>query len=245
MAASMQGPTPVQAKKANVIVWIIVGLLGLVMVAGVVVVAGGLFVAKKFHDAASNPALTAAKVMAAANPDVEILSIDDSKGTVTFKDKKSGKVITLDFDQIKQGRIVFEEDGKKVTVDSTTNGVNLTDNDGSTVQIGSNASARLPAWLPAYPGSNAQGTFAIQGAGQSGAAVSFTTKDRVDKVSSFYDGALRKAGFTTNVNLMQQDGKTSGAMITAESDDKRRTTVVNIAAGDDDATVSITYSDKK
>ena len=66
MAASMQGPTPVQPKKANVVVWIIVSLLGLVMVAGVVVVAGGLFVAGKFHDAASNPALTAAKVMAAA-----------------------------------------------------------------------------------------------------------------------------------------------------------------------------------
>ncbi len=245
MAASMQGPTPVQPKKANVVVWIIVGLLGLVMVAGVVVVAGGLFVAGKFHDAASNPALTAAKVMAAANRDVEILSSDDSKGTVTFKEKKSGKVITLDFDQIKQGRIVFEEDGKKVTVDSTTDGVNLTDNNGSTVQIGSNASARLPAWLPAYPGSNVQGTFAMQGTGHSGAAVSFTTKDRVDKVSSFYDDALRKAGFTTNVNLIEQDGKTSGAMITAESDDKRRTAVVNIAAGDDDATVSITYSDKK
>ena len=85
----------------------------------------------------------------------------------------------------------------------------------------------------------------MQGAGHSGAAVSFTTKDRVDKVSSFYDDALRKAGFTTNVNLIEQDGKTSGAMITAESDDKRRTAVVNIAAGDDDATVSITYSDKK
>lgn len=245
MAASAQGPMPVQPKKTSPVVWIIVGVLGLVMVAGMVVIAGGLFVAKKVHDAASNPALLAAKVMAAANPDVEILSSDDRNGTVTFKEKKSGKVITLDFDQIKQGRLVFEEDGKKVTVNSTTDGVNLTGSDGSAVQIGSNASAKMPDWLPAYPGSNAQGTFSMQDASQSGAAVSFTTKDAVDKVSSFYDDALRKAGLTTNVNLMQQDGKTSGAMITAESGDKKRSAVVNISAGDDAATVGITYSDKK
>jgi hypothetical protein len=245
MAAPMDGPTPVQAKKTSPVVWIIVGLLGLVMVAGIVVIAGGLFVAKKVRDAAGNPALTAARVMAAANPDVEILSSDDSKGTVTFKDKNSGRILTLDFDQIKQGRIVFEEDGKKVTVDSSTNGVNLTGSDGSTVQIGANASSKLPDWLPAYPGSSAQGTFAMQDAGQSGAAVSFNTKDPVDKVSSFYDDALRKAGLTTNVNQMQQDGKTSGAMITAESADKKRSAVVNIASGDDASTVGITYSDKK
>jgi hypothetical protein len=236
---------PVQPKKTSPVVWIIVGVLGLVMVAGIVVIAGGLFVAKKVHDAASNPALLAAKVMAAANPDVEILSSDDRNGTVTFKDKKSSKVITLDFDQIKQGRLVFEEDGKKVTVNSTTDGVNLTGSDGSTVQIGSNASAKMPDWLPEYPGSSAQGTFSMQDPSQSGAAVSFTTKDPVDKVSSFYEDALRKAGLATNVNLMQQDGKTSGAMITAESSDKKRSAVVNIAAGDDAATVGITYSDKK
>jgi hypothetical protein len=245
MATSAQGPMPVQPKKTSPVIWIIVGILGLFMIAGLVVIAGGLFVAKKVHDAASNPALATAKIMAAANPDVEILSNDDRNGTVTFKDRKSGKVMTLNFDQIKQGKLTFEEDGKKVTVGSTASGIDVTSSDGSTVQIGANASSKLPDWLPVYPGSTAQGTFAMQGGGESGAAVSFTTKDPVSKVSKFYEDALKSAGLTTNVNLMSQDGKASGGMIAAESADKKKSAVVNIAAGDDAVTVGITYSDKK
>jgi hypothetical protein len=244
MASSAQSPMPVPQKNTSPVVWIIVGILGLVMVAGVVIIAGGLFVAKRVSDAASNPALTTAKIMAAANPDLQIISSDDRNGTVTFKDKKSGRVVTLNFDQIKQGRITFEEDGKKVSVDSSGGGINVARNDGSTVQIGPNASSKLPDWLPAYPGSSPQGTFAMQGANESNASVTFTTKDPVDKISKFYDETLRKAGLTTTVNLMQQDGKTSGAMIAAESVDKKRSAVINIAAAEDEVTVGITYAGK-
>jgi hypothetical protein len=208
-------------------------------------IAGGLFVANKIHNAASNPALAAAKLMAAANPDVEILSSDERAGTVTFKDKKDGKVVTLNFDQLKQGKLIFEQDGKKVTMDASGDGIKIAGDDGSTVRIGSGASSKLPEWLPNYPGANTQGSFAMQGSAESAATVSFTTKDSVDQIASFYQDAFKKAGLSASANMMQQDGKNSGGMISAESSDKKRSAVVNIAAGEDTATVGITYSDKK
>ena len=245
MASAPQSPMSVPPKKMSPIVWIIGGIFGLILLAGIVMVAGGLLVANKIHKAASNPALAAAKLIAAANPDVEILSSDEHAGTVTFKDKKDGKVITLNFDQIKQGKLTFEEDGKKVTMAASGNGVNIAGADGSTVQIGANASSKLPEWLPSYPGANAQGSFAMQASNESAATVSFTTKDSIDQVAKFYEDAFKKAGLTTSANMMQQDGKASGGMISAESADKKKTAVVNIAAGEDAATVGITYSDKK
>jgi hypothetical protein len=56
--SSQQGPPPLPTKKTSPVVWIIVGVLGLVAVAGVVVIAGGLFLVNKAKDAAAkNPAL--------------------------------------------------------------------------------------------------------------------------------------------------------------------------------------------
>ena len=245
MASPPAGPYPVPPKKTSPLVWIIVAILGLVMIAGIVVIAGGFFVAKKLQDAYSNPALATAKVLAAANPDIDIISTDDSKGTVTFKDKKSGKVVTLNFDQIKQGKITFEEDGKSVTMNSGADGVRIAGSDGSKVEIGANAAMKLPDWLPAYPGATAQSNFSMQSDKEAGASVSFTTKDSVDKVSKFYEEAFKKAGLTTTTNLMQQDGKAAGGMVAAESADKKRSAMVNIGAGEDAVTVGVTYSDKK
>jgi hypothetical protein len=183
--------------------------------------------------------------MAMANADVEIVSSDDSNGTVTFRDKKSGKVMTLNFDQIQQGKMIFEEDGKKVVVDSSSGNLNIKNDDGSTVRIGENAATNLPSWLPAYPGSTPTATFSMQGGSDSSAAVSFTTKDPVDKVVKFYEDGFKKAGLTTSSNILNEDGKASGGVVTAESSDDKRNVVVNLVTGDDGVTVGITYSDKK
>jgi hypothetical protein len=245
MATSGQPMPPPLPKKTSPLIWIIVGVFGLVVLAGITMIAGGLFLAKKVSDASGNPALAAAKILAMSNPDVEIVSSDDSKGNVTIREKSTGKVVTLDFNKIKDGKISFEQDGKRVTVDSSGEGLNIKGDDGSSVRVGAQSNATLPSWLPAYPGASMQGAFSMQGATESGAAVSFTTKDTAEKVSTFYQDAFKTAGLTTSVNLLSEGGKTEGGIITAESADKKRSAVVNIASGDEGLTVSITYSDKK
>ena len=236
---------PAASKKTNPLVWVLVGILGLFLVIGMVVIAGGIFVAKKVQDAASNPALAAAQLMAAANPDIEIVSSNESAGTITLREKSTGKTITVDFDQIKEGKLTFEGEGQTVTIGGSEEGLKIDNSDGSSVQIGATASAKLPEWLPAYPGATAQGTFAMQGSGENAATVSFTTKDAVERVAKHYEEALKAAGLTPSVNIMSQDGQTSGAMIAAESADKKRSAVVSIGTGEEGQTVGITYSDKK
>ena len=194
---SLHSPAPLPTEKTSPVVWIIVGVLGLVALAGIVVIAGGLFLVNK--------------------------------------DKKSGKTATLNSNEIQQGKMVFKEDGKRVVIAS--NG------DGSAIRIGENAATNLPSWLPAYPGSTPRATFSMGGGSESTAAVSFTTDDPVDKVATFYADALRNAGLTTSSNILNQDGKLSGGVVTAASPDDKRNVMVNLATGDDGVSVGITYSD--
>jgi hypothetical protein len=231
MATSGQPLPPPLPKKISPLVWIVVGVFGFVVLAGIAMIAGGLFLAKQVSDASGNPALAAAKILAMTNPDVEVVSSDDSRGTVTIREKSTGKVLTLDFNRIKEGKLSFEQDGKKVTVDSSSEGLDFKGDDGSSVRVGAQSNATLPSWLPAYPGAAMHGAFSLQGATESGAAVSFTTKDPAEKVSTFYQDVFKTAGLTTSVNLLSEGGKTEGGIITAESADKKRSAVVNMHRG--------------
>lgn len=113
--------TPVaQSKKINPIVWILVGLVGFCVLVGVVVVAAGLFVA---HKVTQNPGLAMAKLLAAGNPNVDVVSSDAGRNTVTFRDKKSGETVTMNFDDIKKGKIVFQgNSGKEATIQTRADG---------------------------------------------------------------------------------------------------------------------------
>ncbi len=66
----------------------------------------------------TNPAYAAAKMVATMNPDVETVTTDDSSGTITVRDKKSGKTTTLKFDPEKKTMVVIDENGKEATVKS-------------------------------------------------------------------------------------------------------------------------------
>ena len=137
------GPS-VGPRKTSPIVWVLVILLGLFLLGGLAVGGFTLFVVHKAREAGistdlfkRNPAAATARVLAAANPDIEILSEDDGAGTVTVRDRTSGKTTTWNLDQAKRGRLSItaeDEDGKNATV-----------------EIGSGAAHRLPSWVPSYP----------------------------------------------------------------------------------------------
>jgi hypothetical protein len=241
-------PPPVPApKKTSPIVWILVAVVSIFVLAGIAVIAGGIFFVSKVKQAGNNPALFAAKMIAAANPDVSVVSSDDARGTVTFLDKKTGKTVTVSFDDVKKGKITFEADGQKASIETKGEGkdgaVLVTSPEGS-IKFGAGA-AKLPDWLPAYPNVTPQGTFGIQGVGEDSGNVTFTVKEPLDKVVSFYEEGLKKSGLTTNSNVLQQNGKATGAMVTAEDQAKKRSAMINLGAGDDGVTVNVTYTTKK
>jgi hypothetical protein len=227
-------------KKVSPVIWVLVGVVGLFLMLGIVVIAGGIFVAKKIAD---NPALAAATALAAANPDVEVVSNDPNLGTVTFRDKRTGKTVTLDFEQIKEGRMVFTEDGKEVSVEAGESGLHIKSSDGQTVQIG--ADAKLPSWIPSYPGTRMQGTFSSSGDTEDAATATFTSRDSPERVLQFYAEAFKKEGLKVNETSHQENGSMAGGVVTAESEDRSRQASVTVSTDRGEVSALVTYSSKR
>ena len=85
-----------------------------------------------------NPAKTAALVAAKMNPEWDFVKVDDAKGEITVKVKKTGEEITMSYNEVAQGKFTMKNSNGEETVFGT-------------------AASAPPAWVPAYPGAAAQG----------------------------------------------------------------------------------------
>ncbi len=75
-----------------------------------------------------NPMLSAARLMVAMNPDMEIVSTDETTGAVQIRDKKSGESVTLspkDFEKVNLGTLFkgMSATGEATPASSTPDGV--------------------------------------------------------------------------------------------------------------------------
>lgn len=235
-AAPIAAMPPAAPRKTSPIVWVLVAL-GAVFVLFIVGAIGvsALLVHKARQAGFStelmrkNPAAAVARMAAMGNKDVEIVGEDDSAGTISLRDRKTGKVVTMSFDQVKSG-FTIRADG----------------DDGKTavVQFGG-GSVKLPGWIPNYPGSNVQTTFAAKGvddnsAGQGG-NFSFTTSDSPSKVLSFYQDKVNGLGMKVKMNATTTEG---GSLIAADEPERRSLTVI-IGSSSGQTTVNVTYGEKQ
>jgi hypothetical protein len=235
MSAPM-GMPPAAPRKTSPVVWILAIVGGLVVLGILAVVGLTFFVVHKARQAGldpelirRNPGLAVGKMIAAANPDVDVVSTNDSDGTITIRDKKTGKVVTMTFDQVKNGQFKMSARG---------------DDGNATVEIGGGAD-KLPSWVPHYPGSAAQGTFSIKGSAGDGSGeggnFTFTTKDPASKAMSFYQDKAKEMGMKANLTSITDQG----GMIIASDDDSKRTLTVVVAGGSGETTVQVNYAQKK
>lgn len=127
-------PAPPQ-KKLSPVVWVLIGLAGFFLLVIIAVVAGGIYVASRVAD---NPVEAAAALIAAGNPDVEVMASNRDRGTVTFREKSTGKTVTVNLDQLKEGKLVFSGDDneREVTVQAGPDGVKVESSDGKKVELG-------------------------------------------------------------------------------------------------------------
>lgn len=242
-------PTPQPAPQATVLpsvkpktsrmVWIIAAIVGVFVLVGILFVGAGLFVAYKVKNAGfdsrlaeKNPALAAAKVMAALNPNVEVVKVDEDRGLLTIRDKKTGKTITMDAEGVKNGKLTFS--------DNSTN---------EKFSFGTDSAAKLPTWLPSYPGSKPEGTFAMSGSGgdngSEGGAAHFKTSDASSKVLAFYQENLKSAGFKITSTFSGDSGESRGGILTAEDTANRRNVMVTVSSTSEGTDVALTYGSKK
>jgi hypothetical protein len=230
----MAAPAPVRGKTSPLI-WILGAVVGIFVLIGSLVVGAGLFIAHKAKVAGfdselaqKNPALAAAKVMVSLNPDVEIVKIDEDRGLLTIRDKKTGKSITMNAEDVQNGKLTFSDEstGQKMT-------------------LGTNVEAKLPAWLPSYPGSKPDGTFTSSGNGTEGGTAHFKTSDAGSKVLAYYQENLKSAGFKITSTFSGDSGESRGGIVTAEDTANRRTVMVTVSSASEGTDVALVYGTKK
>jgi hypothetical protein len=244
-ATAAAPPGPIEPKKTSPIVWILLGVVGFFVLIGFVAMAGIGFLA---HKVAQNPALAITKLVTATNPDIQVLSTDEGANTITLRDKRSGETMTMNFDDVKKGKIVFKGNGQRATIQAHGDGQNGTleiNSPDGTVKFGSGAAGKTPAWVPAYPGVSPQSTFSMQGGEGSGGSFQFTTKDSAKDVLSFYEQNLKQAGFGITANITGNTDTASGGMISAEDTATKRTVVVTVGTEKGETSVNVLFGTKK
>lgn len=235
--------TPATAAKTSPLVWVLAGCGGLIVIVALIfgVIA---FKARQFlHTAQHNPAYATARLMAAANPDIEVLSTDEGRGTITVRNKKTGETLTINLQDAAKGKFVFEQNGKKAEINAQGSGnqgsFEIKSSEGS-MKFGTET--KLPDWLPAYPGSTPKGVFSTQSPNGSGGTYGFTTSDSVDQVARYYEDALKKAGMKVTTSNMQQNGSTALSMVSGEDAATKRKALVTVTLSQGVTHVGITFS---
>jgi len=245
-AASAEPGAPPQ-KKSKVLVWVLAGCGGLIVLTLVGMLAVGLFIRNRASEFGSNPGFAAAKMLAAMNPDVDVVRADEGTGKITLREKKTGKTVTLDFQDIRKGRISFEDEtGEKVDIQTEGEGgrgsMTMRSSEG-TMQWGTGSLADVPGWVPKFPGGQVVGSFSAQGKGEAGGTFHLKCDGSVQKVADFYEQALKGAGMTVEKHTMQADGK-SMVMLTGSGTTGRSVTA-NVTSGDEGTVATIIYATKE
>jgi uncharacterized protein YneF (UPF0154 family) len=249
-------PPPAPApKKTSPIVWILAAVGGLLVLVVLLVMAGGFFLVRKVKQAGfdtelmkKNPGLASIKMMAALNPNIEIVSTDESRGIVTVRDKRNGKTFTVNFEDAKKGKFSMTDDkNQSVTISSQGEGSNgaveIKSSDGTT-KIGG-GDTKVPAWIPDYPGSQPQGAFSSESGSEKSGMFTFKTKDPVDKIVRFYEDGFKTGGLKVTTTVQSGNAGSPGGAVQAQDEAGKHNCSVVLAGEGGETTVSVTFSAKK
>ena len=104
------GKKPTNTKK--IVIWILL-ILGILTIIVALIVGGATYYAyTKMKDMGltptqlgDDPGTAFGKILAATNDEIEFVSSDKDKKLVTFRNRKTGETITVDFESIKAGNL--------------------------------------------------------------------------------------------------------------------------------------------
>ena len=207
----------------------------------------------KFNEVAGdfqkNPAKAAAMLALKFNPEVEVVSTDDTKNEITIRTKKDGKTMTMSFEDVANGKFTMTDaEGKTVTIDGSNaakgGGIVMKGPDGETV-IGGASSNPPPAWVPTYPGMTSQhGGLRTEQEGKVNGMSLAESADPVAKVKEFYELKLKEAGFKTEARTASVNGSESASVSGTKENPAQSVTVI-ITGNAGKTSVAIQYEGAK
>ena len=227
------------------------GLALVVLVVGVLLMKACTSKLKDFaNDMEKNPAKTVALLAIKGNPDVELVSTNDATNEITVRDKKTGEVTTLSFNDIAQGKFKYKNSkGDEVTIDAANQGgkgnIVVKDKNGTTVISGDAQAAPPPAWVPTYPGAqNKTGGMRSEKVDKVSGMYATETTDAATKVKDFFEPKLKADGYqveTTSIN----GGNGDIITLKATKDGDKQTVTVLITTDSGKTRIAINYDGPK
>lgn len=246
-------PSQMTPKKKGLspLAWVAIGCVGILLIGaialGVMFSVGAHWLKGKAAEFQKNPAYASMKMAVAMNPDLEIVSSDESAGTITVRDKKKNETITFNAKDFKDGKITVSGKDGTQTIDFSggpNGGMKVTNDKGeATFQAGGEVKD-LPSWVPTYPGGQTVGGMSASNAESKTVSFSVKTSDSVDKVLEFYDSQLKAAGLTTDKTNYSAGG-TSGGTVTGKSGDGKRTLTAIVSTEGGTTAALVTVEEKK
>jgi hypothetical protein len=214
-----------------------IGCLGLLVIGGIVASLATMFLVSKakevISEAEEDPVAATAKVLAAANPDIELVEADKENRTVTFRDVKTGEELTFGYDDIEEGRVTFTSGSETAEIEVASTGeesgaLTVKTSEGTaTFSAGTDAS-RVPDWVPVFPGVTPEGNFTAESGGQRTGTFTFQSDSDVDSVLAFYDEAAKGVGLEVKSRTTAGEG---AIWVAANSDESRTVTVMATKQG--------------
>lgn len=254
MSQPMTPPEPGQKKKISALGWVGIGCGAIVilgMIAAVMAVGGVAWFAKKQVDKfEENPAVAAAELAIRANPDVELVESDIKEGTITYRDKKSGEVVTINAADVKEDgkfTITTKDGTASFDASSTEEGgtLKVTTDKGEQMTFGATAGApkNLPSWVPLYADAKIEGSYDATTPEGRNALFTVTSSDSVDQVAEFYQSRLEAAGLKVEKSSYETEGK-KAIMLVGTADGDKRTASVTIGSNDGQTQAMVNFAEK-
>lgn len=179
------------------------------------------------------------------NPELEVVSSDEATKSITVRDKKSGKEVTFNIEDIKAGRLSIEADGETVNFDVDQSGENsgtMTVESGEGKMVfGAGDSSSLPTWIPSYPGARSDSYSTIEANGERSGTFTIHSPDSADQVLSYFEDRLKADGFEVQKTTIDANGA-KGGNLTGTLD--KRTVNVTVATQEGETQGLVAYNEK-
>lgn len=236
--------------------WVGIGCGGLLLVGAIV---GGIAITWSIRKAKEvvgdlnefaqemerNPAKAAAELVVKVNPNLELVESDEAAGTMTIREKSTGKVATFSFDEISEGTFRFETPEGEFEIQSPEGGegaIRVTTPEGETT-FGAGSMEQVPAWvaLPEGAGSVTPLVHSTEGGNLSG-SLRVKSDQRLEDLFNAYVPALEDAGYSVTVHRVDAGGELTQAVLSAEDKANSRNLAITATADGSGSSLLLNYS---
>lgn len=240
-----------QKKGLHPLAWVGIGCGVLVLIGIVVMVAGGMFVAKKAKDLAQdfedNPALVLAKGYALADSNIELVDTNDQDETFTFKQVDTGEEFVISFEDIENGNLTWETSEGTFGIDASQvqdgGSVTFSGPEGETATFGAGNAADIPKWVfmpdSAY---DAESSFSMTNNGVTSGALAAKSKDSIDDVKAYYQQAMEDAGYEVSLNSISTGGNRQEIVTGKKTGEEQTLSAMLGQEGSEPVNIVIQYS---